>query len=180
MKASLAYLKECLKYNPETGTLSWRHDRPEHHFKNRTVMNRWNGVHAEKNITCIAANGYIVFNLNSVMYLAHRVAFAIDNDLEMFELPEQIDHIDTCRTNNKRSNLRAANAVTNQHNQSLSAGSTSGYKGVSWGKQRGKWRASISIGGKQKHLGFYDDPRDAHEAYVAAANENFGDFARAA
>lgn len=178
--ASLRYLGECLRYEPDTGALYWREDRPEHHFKLTRTRNRWLGIHAGKEITCVANNGYIVFNLNKVMYLAHRVIFAVDNGIEMDDLPEQIDHKDTVRTNNKRGNLRAADSMKNSRNMSLSRSSKSGFKGVNWSTRVGKWRATISIGGKQKHLGFHENAEDAHAAYVSAANENFGDFARAA
>lgn len=178
--ARLQYLKECLDYDQDTGALSWRRDRPEHHFKNKTVRSRWMGLHAGKEITCVAKNGYIVFNLNKVMYLAHRVIFAIDNDIEMADLPEQIDHIDTCRTNNRRSNLRPATSLLNSYNSSLSKSSKSGFKGVTWSKQREKWRSCIHVDGKQVHLGFFADPKQAHAAYVKAANDHYGEFARAA
>lgn len=178
--ASLQYLKECLRYDPETGALYWREDRPERHFKLARTRNRWLGIHAGKEITCVANNGYIVFNLNKVMYLAHRVIFAIDNNIEMANLPAQIDHKDTVRTNNRRINLRPATSQQNSHNMSLSSANTSGYKGVTWSKQRSKWRATIDISGKQKHLGFFNDPALAHAAYIEAANNNFGEFARTA
>ncbi|TCR07238.1 HNH endonuclease [Neorhizobium sp. JUb45] len=177
---SLQYLKECLRYNPETGALHWREDRPKHHFDLSRTRNRWIGRFGGKQITCVAESGYIVFNLRGVVYLAHRVIFAMENNIEMAELPEQIDHKDTVRTNNRRSNLRAADVVKNAHNMSVRRDSASGYKGVTWGKQRQKWRATIQIDGKQKHLGFYEDPAEAHAAYIKAANENFGQFARAA
>lgn len=178
--ASLQYLKECLRYNPETGALYWRDDRPLHHFKNATSRNRWLGRLGGKEITCQAKNGYIVFNIGGVMYLAHRVIFAIDNAIEIADLPEQIDHIDTVRTNNRRNNLRPATSQQNSHNMSISSANTSGYKGVTWSKQRNKWRATIDLNGKQRHLWFFEDPVWAHAAYIAAANENFGEFARAA
>jgi len=178
--ASLEYIKECLNYDPESGTLTWRHDRPDYHFKNATIKARWLGIHAGKKISCVAANGYIVFNINKIMYLAHRICFAIDNHLEIDQLPPQIDHRDNIRTNNSRSNLRAANSLLNSWNVLKASHNTSGFKGVTWSKQSDKWRSCIQVNGKQKHLGFYDSKEDAHAAYVRAANDNFGEFARAA
>lgn len=51
------------------------------------------------------------------------------------------------------------------------AHNTSGYKGVTWSKQKRKWRAYINIAGKQKHLGFYDDIEEAHQARLEAEDK---------
>ena len=39
--------------------------------------------------------------------------------------------------------------------------------GVSFHKQRGKYRASVVTNKKQEHLGLFDNPEDAHEAWRA-------------
>jgi hypothetical protein len=39
--------------------------------------------------------------------------------------------------------------------------------------------AQIRIGGKNTRLGTYDSEQEAHEAYLAAAQKEFGAFARA-
>lgn len=53
-------------------------------------------------------------------------------------------------------------------------GNTSGFKGVSWDKSRGKWFASLRIGKKQKNLGRYPTDVEAARAYDAACIEAFG------
>lgn len=47
-------------------------------------------------------------------------------------------------------------------------GSTSKYKGVTWVKSRGKWRALISINGRQQFLGEFTNELDAAQAYETA------------
>jgi len=42
---------------------------------------------------------------------------------------------------------------------------TSGYKGVSWLKHSGKWRATIRLNGKSNHIGCFDLPKDAAQGY---------------
>ncbi len=48
------------------------------------------------------------------------------------------------------------------------SGSLSGLRGVIWSKQQNKWHGRISINGKARHLGSFDNAEDAHEAYVIA------------
>lgn len=44
----------------------------------------------------------------------------------------------------------------------------SGFKGVDFCKQSNKYRARISIDGKQTLLGYFDDKLDAYKAYCDA------------
>jgi hypothetical protein len=56
----------------------------------------------------------------------------------------------------------------------------SGFKGVFWNSQRGTWNARIMIDYKTRHLGFFDDIRDAAKAYRAAAIAQWGPEANVA
>lgn len=88
---------------------------------------------------------------------------------------EVIDHIDRNRLNAKRYNLRYANHQLNCFNRSISKNNTSGYKGVVWYKKNKCWVAYIKLDGKNRHLGFFDDPISAAVAYDRAALELFGE-----
>ena len=55
---------------------------------------------------------------------------------------------------------------------------TSVYKGVSYYKSTGKWKASINISGKYKYLGYFASEREAAEAYNAAALEHYKKIAK--
>jgi hypothetical protein len=46
----------------------------------------------------------------------------------------------------------------------------SGYRGVSWHKRVKKWAAKKAFGKVQIHLGYFDDPKKAHEAWEEATN----------
>ena len=46
--------------------------------------------------------------------------------------------------------------------------SVSGYRGVYWHKGSKKWQAQIRVNNKLFSLGYFDDPRDASKAYLAA------------
>ena len=91
-----------------------------------------------------------------------------------------VDHIDCDPLNNRRSNLRLATNSQNQWNSKRYRNNTSGFKGVSFHKNNNKWAANIQHNGKQRHLGNFDSPEEAHAAYCKAAEEFFGEFARAA
>ena len=42
------------------------------------------------------------------------------------------------------------------------------YKGVSYNKQSNKWHATITVKGKQRHIGYYDDEEEAAVDYARA------------
>lgn len=108
--------------------------------------------------------------------LMHRVILerSLGKPLE----PGQIaDHRNGNGLDNCRSNLRVATYSQNNANTSTRRHSKTGYKGVSKISPN-RWAARISIDGKQKLIGRYSSPEEAHEAYCAAAIEHFGEFAR--
>lgn len=82
-----------------------------------------------------------------------------------------VDHIDQNKLNNQKSNLRDATKSINALNSGMWSHNKSGYKGVCWSKQAKKWRTSINIDGKQYHLGYFDDPKKASEAYQNKLSE---------
>lgn len=90
---------------------------------------------------------------------------------------EQGDHRNHDTLDNRKDNLRKCSSTQNHRNQRVCRGGSSRYKGVSWHKQKGKWRATIKLTEKQKHLGFFFVEQDAALAYDAAALEYFGEFA---
>jgi len=91
-----------------------------------------------------------------------------------------VDHRDGDPLNNLRSNLRIATNSLNQANRQVVRG-LSRFKGVCRQKRKHSkdvWIARIIVGGKNFHLGSFDEELQAAKAYDAAALKHFGDFAR--
>lgn len=176
-----AYLKEALHYDPETGDFTWRGDRPRDHFKHLRNYNSYLSTLAGKKAgNARTKDGYWKVGIIGNELQAHRIAYAMHLNIELTDLPEQIDHADGDDLNNRFANLRPATQNQNQHNKGIYSNNTSGFKGVSFHKKTQKFSAGIRINGVRKHLGLFSTPEAAHAAYVKAANDNFGEFARAA
>lgn len=90
---------------------------------------------------------------------------------------EEVDHINNNTLDNRRENLRLANRVENCQNTRKKSTNKSGYKGVHFHKQSGKWRAQIKVGSKYLSLGLFLTPEIAAEAYKNAAIKYHGEFA---
>jgi hypothetical protein len=89
-----------------------------------------------------------------------------------------IDHRDRNGLNNCKYNLRPATIAQNRLNNNRGFNSpTSKYKGVFFDKRRGKYRAVLSVDGKKKHIGYFENEIDAAKAYDTAARMYRGDFA---
>ena len=77
--------------------------------------------------------------------------------------PRQGDHRNRDRLDNRMENLRILDPSQQAQNMERAYG-TSSYRGVSWHKQTGKWRAYVSVGRKQHYLGLFEHEEDAAEA----------------
>jgi hypothetical protein len=90
------------------------------------------------------------------------------------------DHENGDGLDNRRTNLRPASFAQNMANSQPKAGKTSAYRGVSWSRERGKWRADIKVDGRNRRLGFFVHEVEAAKAYIDAARAVWGEFVRAA
>lgn len=87
------------------------------------------------------------------------------------------DHVNHNGLDNRRCNLRPATPAQSQYNMPLSKANSSGYKGVTFYKDRGVWRAAIKVNRRSFHLGHFPCPLAAALAYDIAARTYFGHFA---
>lgn len=156
---SLERVHELLSYDQETGEFTWKSGRKV----------------AGKIAGSVTNFGYIVIVLDRAHIPAHRLVWLITYG----EWPSaDIDHIDMDKSNNRISNLRAANRDQNMANTTLRSSNTSGLKGVFWHKRAQKWMSQIRINDKAKYLGLFSDAEQAAEAYRNAAIAAWGEFAR--
>jgi hypothetical protein len=151
-----ARLRELLDYDPDTGI-----------FTSRTKRGRFR---AGTTVGTLNYSGRIHIHVDHKKYLAHRLAWLYVTG----EWPlREIDHINGVPTDNRISNLREATTKQNAENRDKQRNNTSGYKGVTWSNASQKWQAQICHHGTRKYIGVFDDPREAHKAYLAEANALF-------
>lgn len=152
-------LHHLLNYDPESGLFSWKNPQARS-VKVGQAAGGDNGV------------GYLRIKIDRKNYRAHRLAWLYMTG----EFPEnEVDHINRIKTDNRWTNLRAATHQQNQMNK-FQANNTSSRKGVTWHKRTGKWRAGISVNGKDYYLGLYNDIEDAAVAYSTIAKILHGEF----
>jgi len=121
----------------------------------------------------IGNKGYWICSVEGKQYLLHRLIFLYHYGF----LPEQVDHIDGNRKNNKIENLRACNNAENARNQGKKSRNKTGFKGVFVSRQ-GKFVAQICLNYKRIHLGTFDTAEMAYSKYCEKAKELHKNFAR--
>ena len=146
-----------------------------------TTIKRRGRIHAGFVSGChsVGRNGYVrvIISVDNREYRAHRLAW-----LYVYgEWPsDEIDHINGVSTDNRIENLRLATRPQNSHNSRKPKTNKSGFKGVSWHAIGKKWQAHIKSNGKNHYLGLFSTAKQAHLAYIEAANRLNGEFARVA
>lgn len=164
-------LRQMIEYCPDTGVFTWR--------VSSLFSNSRNAQFGGKRAGSLEDQGYWIIGLNGRWYKAHLLAWFYMTG----EWPaEQIDHRDTVRSNNVWTNLRPATNQQNQFNKGPNRNNRSGFKGVflATNPVRNKpWMAKIHAQGKNRHLGYFHTAQEANTAYLQAAQELAGVFARA-
>ena len=79
-----------------------------------------------------------------------------------------VDHINQDKRDNRKCNLRFVTPIDSSKNMPLRSNNKSGYVGVAKTEDGKRYRAYITIDGKQKNLGRYDTAEEAHNARMEA------------
>lgn len=153
---TLENVRRFLDYNPETGVFTSK------------MCRQGCSKRVGEPVGTLEQTGYISVSILGKRLLAHRLAwFYVYGEMPEF----YVDHKNMVRTDNRLSNLRAATHMENSQNTSNAPRphkTSSPYRGVFWEKSKRKWYAKIRTNYKQQHLGYYDLPEQAHDAYVSA------------
>ena len=123
-------------------------------------------------LSSLTDKGYLRSSVSGKSYRVHRLVFLYHHGY----MPNQVDHIDGNRMNNRIENLREA--TSSQNNQNRKATSLSGIKGVFWHKQSRKWVASICVNRKSVHLGSFLSIEEAALVANKARQSAHGEFYR--
>lgn len=136
------------------------------------LVSQWNWCAIPTKTAVYAARGERKGGTYKNIFL-HRFLMSPDDE-------QQIDHINCDTLDNRRCNLRYATLAENNRNQRIAKNNTSGYKGVTFEKRRGVWRASIAHDGHRYRLGSFPTAEAAAAAYNEASAKLHGNFGRIA
>jgi hypothetical protein len=164
------YIRECLRYDPATGQLTWL-ARPAHHFATQGSANNWNARWPGRVAGRPNTDGYIGIHVTycgiGKCIDAHRLAFV----LMLGRYPTEVDHINRIRNDNRWSNLREVTRSENMLNTCRQLSRSIGVR-----KQAGRKRfhayycvrATAETKRRQVHVGMFDTEAEAVAAVAAA------------
>lgn len=146
-------LRELLAYDRETGAFTWK-------------VARGRGVMVGDIAGYTHSGGYRYIGVCGRNHRAHRLAWLWVHGVWPAAC---LDHRNGVRSDNRIVNLREATIAENAQNRlQVASDNTSGHPGVSWRKDRCRWRAFIHLDGRQHHLGHYATAEEAAAAYLVA------------
>jgi len=98
--------------------------------------------------------------------------------LEHGPIPEGmvVDHKKSNPSNNLLSNLQLITPRQNKQKAKMMKNNTSGEIGVGWREDCKKWRARITVDGKQENLGYFTTKEEAVKVRREAEVKYFGDY----
>ena len=123
------------------------------------------------------SKGYIAVKLGGKARKAHRLIFLMGHGYE----PEQVDHINGKKDDNRLCNLRAATNASNQRNSPKKAGRSCKYNGVCLLKlvRSDVYLAFVNLNGKTVQVGRFKDPvfaANAVDVFNRKHNQEFSTF----
>lgn len=110
------------------------------------------------------------------VFLSRRI-MGVENESH---LSVQVDHINGNRLDNRKANLRICTHAQNQRNKIARQydGKGHSFKGVTFLRKEGRWRARLTVNKKSYCGGVHKTPEQAARAYDELAKKYHGEFAR--
>lgn len=143
-REQMSKLREFLSYDKCTGVLTW---------KPRAGNEQFNKCFAGKlALHSINCSGYRGGTLVGKGVLAHRVIWKLVHGEE----PEEIDHINGDKLDNRLCNLRSVTHGENLKNKAMHSNNKSGFIGVYFHTRDLKWIAQIKVSGRRMDVGRFD------------------------
>jgi hypothetical protein len=129
---------EFLKYDPETGDITWIKDSGRKKIKQGKVAGSFD------------KEGYVVIRFNNIQYKSHRLAWY----LHYGTWPQgDIDHINGLKNDNRIINLRDVTKSQNLLNKKCHREKTVKY--YYFNKKDNKYKVQKQINGKIKYFGYF-------------------------
>lgn len=146
-------VRELFDYDAVTGALRWRCN------KGRATAGSLAGY--------VTKDGHRRVKFDGSEHMVHRVIWLwVTGAWPQLE----IDHLNGCGSNNAWLNLREATTLINRQNQRRPRSDCAlQLQGVK--RHRNKFKARITVNGRQQYLGLFDSEADAHAAYITAKRQ---------
>ena len=159
------YVRDCFDYDPDTGVLRWKPDRPASHFRTEVGRKVWRTQFAGKVAGSRRPDGYEAVRIGAYSNLrVHRIACLIVNGEWIHG---EVDHINGVKYDNRWSNLRVVSRMENMRNAPVRKDTPFGVRGV-YQATKGGFEARIGMNGKMLQLGVFETVKEAIAARLAA------------
>lgn len=125
-----------------------------------TVKRRSDSPNIGEQIGSLHGEGYRHVQIDGFKYMLHDLVYLWHYE----KWPNQIDHINGNRADNRIENLRSSTYQVNASNKAIQSNNTSGYTGVSFRSTINKYEAYVWHNRKKYHCGYHNIPEEAYEA----------------
>lgn len=136
--------------------------------KYEALIDKEQGHRVVKHKWCLSGKGYAITKSSGNTIRMHNFV------TECYDL---LDHKNMNKLDNRKENLRRCTPAQNNMNKNPRRDSNSGVTGVSWVSSNKKWKAAITVDGKDIYLGLYELFDDAVKVRRQAEKKYFREFA---